>query len=150
MTLVLWLVERWAEGQNIRRTIIRQKEIKYPRLYAPLPEVQLTRDSRDREEEEVEGGVERLPSPAMRRLQRWEAEDHWGGCMHLIYGGVLMWCCHFQTEWWLSGDRLISRPLEWFVAFVKSPHKFLTSWGWCYHGLEPRSLCRGYKKKYML
>ena len=46
--------------------------------YALLPEVQLTRDSRDREEEEVGGGVERLPSPAMRRLQRRrrEAEDH--------------------------------------------------------------------------
>lgn len=102
----MWLVERWAEGQNTRRTIIRQKEAKYPRLYALLPEVQLTRDSRDREEEEVGGGVERLPSPAMRRLQRRrrEAEDHWGGCMHLIYGGVLMWCCHFQTEWWLFSD----------------------------------------------
>ena len=47
---------------------MRQKETKYPRLYALLPEVQLTRDSRDREEEEVGGGVERLPpSPAMRR-----------------------------------------------------------------------------------
>ena len=32
-----------------------------------MPEVQLTRDSRDREEEEVGGGVEQLPSPAMRR-----------------------------------------------------------------------------------
>ena len=49
---------------------MRQKETKYTRLYALLPEVQLTRDSRDREEEEVGGGVEQLPSPATRRLQR--------------------------------------------------------------------------------
>jgi hypothetical protein len=51
-----------SDEQKVEISVARSYDKKKPNIlgstYALLPEVQLTRDSRDREEEEVGGGVE--------------------------------------------------------------------------------------------